>query len=58
MKPAFIAAGIDSLAASAWKIVGEICNIGTEMESLAPKSHACCGQEGKGSFHGRLGATR
>ena len=41
-KPAFIAAGIDSLAASAWKVVGEIWNMGAEMESFAPKGHAGC----------------
>ena len=41
-KPAVVLAGMDSLAASAWKIVGEVWNIGAEMESFAPKGHAGC----------------
>ena len=56
-KLAFIAAGMNSLPASAWKIVGEIWNMGAEIEFFAPKSNGGCGREGKGIFCGRLGAT-
>ena len=41
-KPAFIATGMNSLAASACKFVGEVWNMGAEMGFFAPKDHAGC----------------